>query len=88
MNIKLGQDTVKYKGSKVKVAVVTVHGVQTIMGLSDTTRCAYGQDVCERTLKNLAKAAGADPDEVDEGNSMALQTHCRELLGLQAAKAA
>lgn len=85
MQIGFSQDTTKYRGQKMKVAVVTMNGKKVILGLSDTSRCAQGDRgdggavIAARILRNIAENQEADV----EAQAAQLQTHCRELLGLK-----
>lgn len=85
MQIGFSQDTTKYRGQKMKVAVVSMNGRKVTLGLSDTSRCAQGdrgetgQTIAARILRNIA---GNQEAEV-EGEAAQLQAHCRELLGLK-----
>lgn len=85
MQIAFSQETTKYRGQKMKVAVVSMNGRKVTLGLSDTSRCALGdrgetgQTIAARILRNIA---GNENAEV-EGEAGQLHAHCRELLGLK-----
>lgn len=88
MQIQFTQDTTKYRGQKMKVAVVNMNGRKVMLGLSDTSRCAQGdrgetgQQIAARLLRNIAQINGIEDVEV-EAEAAQLEAHCRELLGLK-----
>lgn len=88
MNVTFGQDKTKYRGQRMKVATVQMNGTTSILGLSDTSRCAQGdngvtgREISERVLRNLAHARGLTEWEPGSEPEQ-LQAHCRDLLGLK-----
>lgn len=90
MDIKFAQEQTKYKGTKMKVAVVIMAGRHITLGLNDTARCAVGDRgeqgnvIAGRVLRNLAEANGLLEDGWEpNGAAEQLHAHCRDLLGMK-----
>lgn len=84
VNVGFGKATTVYKGKRMPVAVVTIAGNRTELGLSDTARCARALDSCERLLHNVAERLSVDVDAALHAPQ--LHAHCRELSGMKDAQ--